>query len=63
MQLFNEILLYAKQFGGLFVVFVQSLCHVQLFATPWTVAYQAPLSSSCLPEFPQIHVHWFGDAI
>ena len=23
---------------------VQSLSHVQLFATPWTVAYQAPLS-------------------
>ena len=23
---------------------VQSLCCVQLFATPWTVAYQAPLS-------------------
>ena len=23
---------------------VMSLSHVQLFATPWTVAYQAPLS-------------------
>ena len=23
---------------------VKSLSHVQLFATPWTVAYQAPLS-------------------
>ena len=23
---------------------VQSLSHVRLFATPWTVAYQAPLS-------------------
>ena len=24
---------------------VKSLSHVQLFATPWTVAYQAPLST------------------
>ena len=23
---------------------VKSLSHVQLFATPWTIAYQAPLS-------------------
>ena len=29
----------------MFVVFVQSLSCVQLFATPWTVARQAPLSS------------------
>ena len=27
-----------------FVVIVQSLCHVQLFATPWTAARQASLS-------------------
>ena len=27
-----------------FVVVVQSLSHVQLFATPWTVAHQTPLS-------------------
>ena len=26
------------------VVVVQSLCHVQLFATPWTAARQASLS-------------------
>ena len=26
------------------VVVVQSLSHVRLFATPWTVAHQAPLS-------------------
>ena len=30
-------------------VVVQSLSHIQLFATPWTVAYQAPLSM----EFPR----------
>ena len=29
-----------------FVIVVQLLNHVQLFATPWTVACQAPLSSS-----------------
>ena len=28
------------------VVAVELLCHVQLFATPWTVAHQAPLSST-----------------
>ena len=27
------------------VVVVQSLSHVQFFATPWTAAYHAPLSS------------------
>ncbi|MDK7920333.1 hypothetical protein, partial [Aerococcus urinae] len=27
-----------------FVFCLQSLSHVQLFATPWTVALQAPLS-------------------
>ena len=26
------------------IVIVKSLSHVQLFANPWTVAYQAPLS-------------------
>ena len=29
-----------------FVIVVQLLNHVQLFATPWTVECQAPLSSS-----------------
>ena len=28
------------------VVVVELLCYVQLFATPWTVAHQAPLSST-----------------
>ncbi|KAI4535901.1 hypothetical protein MG293_014228 [Ovis ammon polii] len=32
----------------LFVVFVQWLSRVQLFATPWTLACQAPLSSTVL---------------
>ena len=26
---------------------VESLSHVQLFATPWTVAHQAPLPTGC----------------
>ena len=41
---------------------VQLLSHVQLFATPWTAACQASLSSQ-LPEFTQTHVCWVGDAI
>ena len=28
------------------IVFVQSLCRIQLSATPWTIAHQAPLSST-----------------
>ena len=34
---------------------VKSLSHVQLFGTPWTVAYQAPLSM----EFPR-QEYWSG---
>ena len=30
----------------MFIVVVQSLSHVQLFATPWTAACQTPLSSA-----------------
>ena len=30
--------------NNIFVVVVESLCYVQLFVTPWTVARQAPLS-------------------
>ena len=31
-------------YWSLVLVCAQSLCHVQLFVTPWTVAHQAPLS-------------------
>ena len=31
-------------------VLIQSLSHVQLFATPWTVAHQAPLSMGFLRQ-------------
>ena len=44
------------------VLVVQSLSHVQLFATPWTAAHQAPLSST-FSELAQIHVHWVSDTI
>ena len=61
------------QFTYLFIYFfhllkdifssVQLLSHVQLFVTPWTVAYQASLSITNSPEITQTHVHWVGDAI
>ena len=41
---------------------VQSLSHVQLFATPWTTACQAPVHHQ-FPEFTRTHVHWVCDAI
>ena len=40
-------------------VVVQSFSHVQLFATPWTAAYQASLSL----ELAQTDVRWVSDAI
>ena len=36
---------------------VKSLSHVRLFATPWTVAYQAPLS-----DFPGKILEWVAIA-
>ena len=45
------------------VVVVQSLSHVQLFATPWTAAHQAPLSFTISPSLHKLNVHWVGDAI
>ena len=42
---------------------VQSLSHVQLFATPWTAAHQASLSITNSWQFTQTHVHQVGDAI
>ena len=43
--------------NNIFVV-VQSLSHVWVFVTPWTVGSSV---LHCLPEFPQIHVHGIGD--
>ena len=39
----------------------QSLSRVWLFATLWTVVHQAPLSSTNLLPFAQIHVRWIAD--
>ena len=36
---------------------VQSLSHVQLFATPWTTAHQASQYFTISQEFAQMHVH------
>ena len=55
-------------------VVVQSLSHVRLFVTPWTVARQPSLSITITcpspspvhhhhHEFAQTHVHWIGDVI
>ena len=41
---------------------VQSLSHVQLFATPWTAAHQASLSCT-IPDFTQTPVRLVSDAI
>ena len=38
------------------IAVVQSLSPVWLFVIPWTVAYQAPLSSTVLLESAQTHV-------
>ena len=48
--------------AGVIVVVIQSPSRVQLFATPWTAACQAPLSLTIL-EFAQVYVHWISDAI
>ena len=52
---FGGVALYHKH-----LIFVQSLSHVRLFATPWTAARQASLSFSITQS---LLVHWAGDAI
>ena len=42
---------------------VQLLSRVWLFVTPWTVARQASLSITIIPELTQTHVPQVGDAI
>ena len=44
----------------IFIVVVQSLSHVWLFAIPWTPGFSV---HHCLPEFAQTHIHWVGEAI
>ena len=45
------------------VFVVQSLIHVQLFATPWTVAHQAPLSMGFPGKNTGVHCHFFLQGI
>ena len=45
-----------------FVVVVQSLSHVQLFATPWTAAQQASLSFTISQSLLKL-IHWVSDVI
>ena len=49
--------------SNLTLVVVQSLSHVWLFVTPWTVACQTSLSFTISWEFAQTHVHRVDDAI
>ena len=42
---------------------VQSLSHVQLFATPWTTAMPGFPVHHQLLELAHTHVHWVGDVI
>ena len=44
------------------IAVVQSLIHVQLFATLWTAAYLVPVLHYLL-DFTQTHVLWVSDAI
>ena len=55
-------LLIQDPLGELWVVVVQSLSCVPLFATPWTVAHRLPCLHY-LPEFSQTYVHLVSDAI
>ena len=43
---------------------IQLLCHIQLFATPWTATHQASLSiTNSWSLLKLIHVHRVGDGI
>ena len=53
-----NLIIYLKL---IWVVVVQWLSHVQLFATPWTAARQNPVLHHLL-ELDQPHVHWVDNA-
>ena len=46
-----------------YVVVVEPLSHVRLFATPWTAAHQGFPVLQYLPEFAHTPVHQVSDAI
>ena len=54
---------WTEEHGGVQCSSVQSLSHVQLFATPWTAAQPGLPVHHQLLEFTQTHVHQVGDAI
>ena len=56
MELFSELLQYSA-------VVVQLISCVQLFATPWTAAHQAPLSFSTISQSLSKFARWVTDAI
>ena len=56
----NTTLIPHKTNNKTIISSVQSLIHVRLFATPWTVAHQASLSITN-SEFTQTHVHYVSD--
>ena len=64
MKIFSAVLIHKKchshEWFLASISSVQSLSHVQLFATPWTEAHEVHHQH---PELTQIHVHWVGDAI
>ena len=54
---------YTHTYTVVVVVVVQSLSHVQLFATPCTPCTPGFPAFHYLLKFAQIHVHWVSDAI
>ena len=48
-----------KLYSALLIVFVCVLSHVQLFATPWTVAHQAPLPEGFSRKESGVSCHFF----
>ena len=54
---FRKSPMRAYRIKEIFVVVIQLLSHVQLFATPWTAARQASLSFTVSQSFLKHHVH------
>ena len=53
----------AKAVNYLIAVVVQLLTHVQFFATPWTVAHQAPLSMAFSGKNARVSCHFLLEGI
>ena len=54
-MIFYKTLLFLIRRGSNYIMQVKSLSHVQLFVTPWTLAFKAPLSMG----FPR-QDYWSG---